>query len=31
MAAKLSGRTRIAGMARAYRELLQAPGNWASA
>ena len=28
MAAKWSGRARIAGMARAYNELLQATGNW---
>ena len=28
MAAKWSGRARIAGMARSYKELLQATGNW---
>ena len=28
MAAKWSGRARIAGMARSYKELLQAAGNW---
>ena len=28
MAAKWSGRARIAGMARSYEELLQAAGNW---
>lgn len=27
MAAKVSGRTRIAGMARSYKELLHATGN----
>jgi hypothetical protein len=28
MAAKVSGRARIAGMARSYKELLRATGNW---
>ena len=28
MAAKWSGRARIAGMARSYNEWLQATGNW---